>query len=289
MADRVMVIGAGGYVGRHVVKTLQRAGCEVSSVSTRTPGGMDARRGLLPGEFNVPRGTCAVIYLSQSPFLRAGSCDPVHGLNVQVISAVRAAMAAERGNVSRFLYASTGSVYRPALEPLAENAPVRADDWYGLSKLHGEQALRLLDDRIRVHVARIFTVYGPSQTERLVPRLIQRLREGGEITLEPRRDGTIDGGLRLSLAYVEDVADILAQLALEGGPPVLNVAGRDALSIREICEMAAKTLRVTPRFVVGEHPREGDLVADISLLERSLAPKLTPFDSGLARMLAVPG
>jgi nucleoside-diphosphate-sugar epimerase len=141
-----------------------------------------------------------------------------------------------------------------------------------------------------VSIARLFGVYGPGQRDRLVANVIECVRHGRAIVLHPRagEEGPTDG-LRVSLGYVDDVVTVLARLSTEGGPDVLNVAGREVVSLREVAEAIGTRLGVTPVFETSPTPREFDLIADIDRLRRTLAPSLTAFEVGLARTVAEQG
>jgi UDP-glucose 4-epimerase len=181
-------------------------------------------------------------------------------------------------------------VYEPGFEPAKESSPLRRDDWYALSKLHAEEALALCRGAMDVSIARLFGVYGPGQRDRLVANVIECVRHGRAIVLHPRagEEGPTDG-LRVSLGYVDDVVTVLARLSTEGGPDVLNVAGREVVSLREVAEAIGTRLGVAPVFETSPTPREFDLIADIDRLRRTLAPSLTAFEVGLARTVAEQG
>src|SRR5262245_4623383 len=108
---RVTIIGSRGFLGRALVARLTQRGWDVEGISSSSPGGLDPITGLLPAEFSFRPDTAAVMYLAQSPYYRQVPERADHLLAVNVVSAVKAAEAARRGGVRRFVYASTGSVY----------------------------------------------------------------------------------------------------------------------------------------------------------------------------------
>jgi UDP-glucose 4-epimerase len=285
---KVLVVGAQGFVGARLVEHLGAAGHAVVAVSSRDGTGLDAKTGLVTPSFHVPPGTGAVIYLAASRWKQGGTVSNLFAVNV--LSAITAAELARRAGAERFVYASSGSVYEPGFEPAKESSPLRRDDWYALSKLHAEEALALCRGAMDVSIARLFGVYGPGQRDRLVANVIECVRHGRAIVLHPRagEEGPTDG-LRVSLGYVDDVVTVLARLSTEGGPDVLNVAGREVVSLREVAEAIGTRLGVAPVFETSPTPREFDLIADIDRLRRTLAPSLTAFEVGLARTVAEQG
>jgi nucleoside-diphosphate-sugar epimerase len=280
-----LVIGSTGYMGRHLMAGLAAAGLPAAGASSSDGTGIHPDTGLLPDSFAVPAGTGAVVYMAQSPRYR----DPEqasHVLAVNVVSAVRAAVAARKAGVRRFVYVSTGTVYAPSFEPLTESAPVRGADWYSLSKIQGEQAIQMFRDDMDVHVVRPFGVYGPGQTGRLVPNLMASIQEGRTITLQGRRDDPSDAdGLRISLCHVDDATRILIHLIQHGGPACLNLAGEQAASIRTLATLLGELLGRPPVLAAATALRNFDLVADIGLLRQSQPMVFTPLRQGLATLM----
>lgn len=277
-------------MGRHLMDGLASKGIDRQGLSSANGSGIDPATGLFPNDFAISPGTSVVVYLSQSPRFRQVPEEAVHVLAVNSISAVRAAIAARAAGVGRFIYVSTGTVYAPSFSPLAETAPVRRDNWYALSKLHGEEALNLFRRDMEIIVVRPFGVFGPVQSGRLVPNLIDSVKSGRPISLQPRPDHHDDrDGLKISLCYVDDATNILVQLAMNGGAPYLNLAGLEALSIRSMAEAVGSLVGREPVFETSATNRDTDLIADPSLLVGTLSPSFTSFDDGLAKVIAVVG
>lgn len=284
---KALVIGSGGYMGRHLMLGLANAGVNGVGISSGNGSGIDPSSGLLPADFVIPPGTSVVVYLAQSPRYRQVPEQASHVLAVNAQSAVRAAISARAAGVRRFIYVSTGTVYAPSFSPLGEDAPVRRDNWYALSKLHGEEALALFRGDMDVIVVRPFGIYGPGQSGRLVPNLIASIRADRPVTLQPRLDAPDDrDGLRISLCYVDDATGILLRLARDGGPACLNLAGPDALSIRAMAQSIGALLGRSPIFEISPSCRDSDLVADIGLLADTVSPKFTMFREGLEKVVA---
>ena len=283
----VLVIGCGGYMGRHLMSGLQHAGLNAIGVSSSDGTGIAPSSGLLPLEFDVPAGTSEVVYMAQSPFYRDVPDQSSHVLSVNTLSAVRAAVKARAAGVRRFIYVSTGTVYAPSFSPLSEDSPVQRNDWYSLSKLHGEEALAMFRNDMEVIVVRPFGVYGANQSGRLIPNLISSIKSGRAITLQPRVNGAKDeDGLRISLCYIDDATSILIRLVSDGGPECLNLAGEKAVSIREISETIGAYVGAEPNFHVSEIPREFDLIADTKKLIRALDPSFCSFKDGIRQIAA---
>ncbi len=288
---RVTVIGSRGLLGQRLVSQLQGQQHTVHAVSSRTSGGIDPESGRLSAAFAYPAGTEAVVYLAQSPHYRRLPEMIAHVWNVNVISAVEAADAARRAGVSRFIYASTGSVYGPSFTSLGESASVRRDRYYPLSKLQAEEALAPLRNDLRLTMLRPFGLYGPGQTGMLVSNLADSVAKRQPITIDRNPcDPGDEAGLKISLCYVDDAAAMVARLlTVAEPPPVLNIAGALPVSIREIAETIGALLEREVLFSEVERQRETDLIADTTLLRATLQPTWTDLAQGLRAMLAPHG
>lgn len=287
---RVLVVGARGFIGTALCLHLESLGMEVCRLSSGEPGGIDRASGRLDTRFEVQPDTDGVIYLAQSPRWRSGVVDAPHVFAVNVMSAVEVAAAACRAGVRRFVYTSTGTVYRPAFTPLDEEAPVRRDDVYALSKLQAEEALRLFDKELEVVVTRLFGVYGPGQTGRLVPNLLAAVADGRPVRLDARADQTDDvDGLRISLLYLRDAVELLATAVSEGGLALVNLAAPEPVSIRSIATAAGRLVGRPPVFERGSTSRQGDMVADVSRMLGCWGQRhFTSLDEGMQRLCSEP-
>ncbi len=280
-----LVIGNTGYMGRHLMSGLAEAGLVAIGASSSNGTGIQPETGLLPDTFAVPAGTTTVVYMAQSPRYR----DPTqasHVLAVNVLSVARAALASRASGVSRFIYVSTGTVYAPSFSPMTEDAPLLGADWYGLSKIQGEQVVQMFRSDMDVHVVRPFGVYGPAQEGRLVPNLIASITAGRAISLQGRSDDLTDqDGLRISLCHVDDATSIFIHLITRGGPCCINLAGDQAFSIRTLATMLGETIGTPPIFNISQTFRSFDMVADVKLLKTIFPIEFISLRQGLIGLI----
>ena len=174
----VAIIGASGFIGTALVKNLAAAGVQCAALSSAT-GAFDLDIGLLVDAALPGMTLDGVVYLSQSPRYRDVPQHAPHLWGVNVQSALKAAEWASRCGARRFVYTSTGNVYASSFAPLREDAPLRRDSWYALSKVQAEEALALHQRELSVTCARLFGVYGPRQSGKLVPNSLTRSVRGG--------------------------------------------------------------------------------------------------------------
>ena len=150
MLQRLVVTGASGYIGARFVERAQRRGCEVVALGSK-PAGSDVvatpwRLGETP-PLSVFAGAAAVVHLAYD-----WASDRVHGAspgNPNLIGTEMLARMAQEAGVPRFIFASTTSARRGAL-----NA-------YGRVKYQAEESLNALPrSEGRVLCARVGLVYG---------------------------------------------------------------------------------------------------------------------------------
>lgn len=290
---KAAIVGAAGFLGRALSARLHEEGWKVCAYDLAPPVDPVPVRfqtlDVLSQEPEFPPDTDAVFYLAQSNRYRDFPGGAGHLFGVNTYGPARAASAAVAAGARFFCFTSTGNVYRPSLAPLDEDAPVRRDDPYALSKVAAEEVLRLFSGAMTVCSARLFGLFGPGQEKMLPVTLLERIRAGREIVLEPAAgDVGEPAGLGISFSYVHDTARILGRIAVaavEGMavPAVLNVAGPEAISLRRFAETIGRIIGMEPKFERGATERRLNLIADIGRLRTLFAPEFTPFEEAMDR------
>jgi GDP-4-dehydro-6-deoxy-D-mannose reductase len=200
---RILVTGAEGFVGRHLLRTLARdGGHEV--VAGYWAGGEPAAHGPAAAVAQVPidvtssdslesvidrHGPDWVIHLAAQSSVSRSFADPVGTWEVNATGTLRLAEAlrSRRSGPVRLLVISSAEVYGEVpreAQPIPEQAPLRPSTPYGASKAAAELAALQAaeDDALEVVIARSFNHAGPGQDERFVfpsmARQLMRIRRG---------------------------------------------------------------------------------------------------------------
>jgi nucleoside-diphosphate-sugar epimerase len=185
---KVLITGAGGFIGRHLVADQLARGRRVIATDIDL-GGLDA----MNLDANLERHTLDVRSAEAwRPLLRESDTvfhlaaahldvhkDEAHFFDVnERATGDLARIAAEQG-VRRFVHCSTAGVYGPLAKlPADEETPPAPDIAYERSKLAGERAVRgaVSGDRMSVVIVRPAWVYGPlcARTFRLIDTIARR-------------------------------------------------------------------------------------------------------------------
>lgn len=273
-----LITGGAGFIGSALVRSLLADGQQVCVVDDLSRGARerlpnhpaltfiegDVRtQGLMQGLLiaGPAGGGCwkSLVHLAARVGVRTVLEDPegCRRENLEGVEVLIVALAAmPREMRPRVLFASTSEVYEELRAPLSESDPLRSiagvGRWaYAASKLEGEHcfdaAAHLWEpQRGAIHL-RFFNVVGPGQdagSGMVLPTFVEQVLAGQAITVHH------DGAMVRTLAHVDEVAELLNQLAIraaleDGGilPGALNIGGSAVTSVLALAECLAETAR----------------------------------------------
>lgn len=293
-----MVTGGAGYIGAHVVRSLQAIGHKIVVVDNLSTGHAEVVPGPVPlrvcsvgdavglrdvfGEFDV-RG---VVHLAALKNVEESEHDPARYFLENVGGTATLLQAARDAGASWFLLSSTAAVYGiPESDGVGESDPLRPESAYGESKLACEWMLRRAGRAygLRWATLRYFNVVGAADptlgdrgTANLFPRVLQSLATGEAPVIFGDDYPTRDGTCIRDYIDVSDLADAHAvtAAALEHGSTeaVYNVGTGRGASVREVIDIFAAVTQGLGQPVVRSR-RIGDpaaVVADPGRLNAEL-------------------
>jgi len=248
---RALVTGATGFTGGHLVRHLQRRGCEVRALVRRDDGraaalaadGIEPCAGDLTDRAALARALAGVdiVYNIGATYRQAAaSRDDYHAINAKAVADL--VEVGQAAGVRRVVHCSTvgvhGDVQRP---PAGEDAPLRPGDEYQRSKLEGERLGREAAARTGADlvIVRPSGIYGPG--DRRLLKLFRGVARRRFVTLG-------DGEIFYHLTYVEDLAEGFRLCgespAASGGTYIL--AGGEVTTLNELVRRIAAAAGVRP-------------------------------------------
>ncbi len=263
---RVLVTGADGFIGSHLVEGLVRAGVDVRAFvfynSFNSWGWLDhcapdvkGRFEVFAGDIRDPHGVrtamrdCeAVFHLAALIAIPYSYHSPDTYVDTNVKGTLNVVQAARDLDVQRVIHTSTSEVYGTArFVPITEDHPLQGQSPYSASKIGADQialSFRASFDT-PVVVVRPFNTYGPRQSARaVIPSVITQVASGERCirlgAVHPTRD----------FSFVTDtVAGFIAALTADAVVgEVINLGSGFEVSIgdtvRAIADVMGKTVEV---------------------------------------------
>lgn len=260
MGKRILVCGAGGFIGGHLVKRLKSEGLWVRAVDIKRHEFAEPPADeFIQGDLRVPeivrdavKGVDEIYQLAAdmggAGYIFTGEHDAavMHNsasINLNVLEFGRLA------GVRKFFYSSSACIYPEYNQRDSENPkcsedsayPAAPDSEYGWEKLFSERLYLsyMRNHGVAVRVARFHNIFGPEGTWRggreKVPaalcRKIASAPEGGEIEIWG------DGLQTRSFLYVDECVEAVRRLMESDFSGPVNVGSEEMVSINRLAEM----------------------------------------------------
>ena len=228
---KVLITGANGFIGSHLCEALNKKGYDVAHL-----GKADIR------DFKE----ILKIFKKQKPYgvfhlaalLPPGENNAFFDVNVK--GTFNLLEACRLCDVKRFIYSSSMSVYGDAKYlPVDEKHPNNTSDFYGLSKLLGEELVKLYIKQYDLNaiILRYSGVYGPGKKQGAVANFIKNAKLDKPLT--------ITHNISWDIIYIKDVveANIMAfekadKLRFE----IINIGSGKEINIKDLAE---KIIQIT--------------------------------------------
>lgn len=279
---RILITGAGGFIGSHLAERLVEAGAEVVSMvhynALGSNGWLDSSMLKMDMEIvagdvcdpgfidTVVAGKDVVFHLAALIAIPYSYIAPESYVRTNVIGTLNVLQAARRHGVGRVIHTSTSEVYGTALYvPIDERHPLQGQSPYSASKIGADKMAEAFYHSFELPcvTVRPFNTFGPRQSARaVIPTILSQILTRGEVklgSLTPTRD----------LNFVDNTVDgyiAAGQNPVAIGQTISFGSGRE-ISIGDLAALIAK--------IVGKD-------ANITLDEQ----RLRPSKSEVERLLA---
>lgn len=172
---KVLITGANGFIGSHLVESCLQAGWETACLVRGTSDltfleGLDVE--FVRGDISDPESLGGAVSGRDVIFHLAGrtkarSLDDFMKANARGVANLLEVAARSAPNLARFLHTSSQAAAgpSPSMKPIDESATPRPLTWYGKSKLASERECEKFYDKLPVTVVRPPSVYGPRERD----------------------------------------------------------------------------------------------------------------------------
>jgi nucleoside-diphosphate-sugar epimerase len=242
---RVLLLGATGFVGNHVLDLLSTRGgsvrCLVRPESLEDPQkrrvvsreGVDVVPGSVMDLNSMLRACNGVDVIYHLAATLPGQGSPRQMFEVNTGGTRTVLQAAQEMGVSRLVFVSSAGLYGEASFEVSENTRLTPRGPYAQSKVAGERLVLASDDHdVDGVILRLSHAYG--STSPFFRRLI------AQIVLAPRSYMARPGPRTMQWIHVEDVADAVIRAGAAPGAAgeVFNIAGSVAFTRSQIAALA---------------------------------------------------
>lgn len=249
---RVLVTGALGFTGQHVIRVLTEAGCDVHDLGNGadgTPVNLLDRPTLQDAVSRI--APHYVVHLAAISFVAHGDAEEIYKVNIVGTRNLLEALATLPVPPENILLASSANVYGNVGGVLDETAPFAPQNDYAVSKMAMEAMASLWSERLPLTLVRPFNYTGVGQDEKfLIPKIVAHFRKGATVIELGNTDVSRD------FYDVRCVADVYARLlAAPGTGQAYNVCSGAEHSLHEVVDMMCRIagrdieVRVNPAFV----------------------------------------
>jgi NAD dependent epimerase/dehydratase len=264
--NRVLVTGADGFIGSHLVEHLLRAGAHVTALAQYNSFNFWGWLEDLPcldqiqvvtGDIrdshfcqNLAKNIDVVFHLAALIAIPYSYRAPQSYVETNIIGTLNLCQASLQGPVQKFIHLSTSEVYGTAkYVPIDERHPLQAQSPYSASKIGADAiaASFYSSFQLPLVIARPFNVYGPRQSSRaVIPAIISQIAAGSKAVklgnLKTTRDFTFVDDLCRGLLAVASLDNVLGE--------VFNIGSSREISIGELFQLIAEIMSSDARVEI---------------------------------------
>lgn len=265
---KVLVTGAGGFIGSHLAERLAHMGAHVRAfVRYNSRGDLGHLQQAAPdvrGEIEVVmgdlkdsetvrkavRGTEVIFHLGALVAIPYSYHSPLDFVQTNVMGSAHVMLAALDAGVRRIVHTSTSEVYGTAqYTPIDERHPLQGQSPYSASKIAADMLVESYHRSFQLPVVTIrpFNTYGPRQSARaVIPAIIVQALGGETIRLgatHPKRDFT----------FVDDTVEGFVRIGEENVVgKIFNIGSGREIAIEDMVALVGQVLGKRLRILIDD-------------------------------------
>lgn len=252
---RVLVTGAGGFIGSHLAESLCIQGARVRALvhynalgswgwldHSEQSGEMEIIAGDIADADSVRqavKGVDIVFHLAALIAIPYSYVAPASYVRTNINGTLNVLQAARETGVERVVHTSTSEVYGTALQvPISEDHPLQGQSPYSASKIGADKMAEsyFCSFEIPVTTVRPFNTFGPRQSARaVIPTIITQCLSGKKVklgSLSPTRDMNFVGNTVAGF--------MLAATTPEAVGRTINLGSGREISINNLAQLIAE-------------------------------------------------
>jgi len=282
---KILITGATGFIGSNLIKKLNKNNTIYAITRNKRYSIKNVKwvRCDLSKKINFnnfPKDLDCIIHLAQSREHKKFPEKVFDIFNINSYSTLQLLEYGRKIKIKSFILASSGGVTGYKDNKILEEDPPNPLTFYLTSKYIAESLVNSYSDYFNIVILRYFFVYGKGQKDGIVPLLINKIKNNEPIYIYGDKEGT-----KINPIYIDDaIHSTLHALELKE-KQVINIAGRETISILKLSNLISKYLKKKPVFEYKDGPTQ-NMIADIEKMKYSLKvePKIS-LKEGIKRIL----
>lgn len=265
--NKVLVTGAGGFIGSNLVEELIKSGITVKAFIHYNSSNSWGNLEFLPEDIkkeievisgniqdpfsvnNAVKGQDTVFHLAALIGIPYSYKAPNSYVNTNVIGTLNILQACLDNNIEKIVHTSTSETYGTAIyTPIDEKHPLKAQSPYSASKIGADKLAESyhLSFGLPIAIIRPFNTFGPRQSARaIIPTIISQILSGSKVvigSINPVRDFT----------FVKDTVNGFIKIATEqkSAGELINIGSGKGISIGELAHKIIQMINPETEIII---------------------------------------
>ncbi|MEW5758299.1 MAG: NAD(P)-dependent oxidoreductase [Candidatus Omnitrophota bacterium] len=276
--NNCLVVGAGGFIGRRIIKALQNNLEVFTILRKKTNIFLSKKIKLINIDLlnkcdllGLPKRIDMIIYLAQSEKFRDFPETASDIFQVNTVGVLRFLEYAKKAGAKTFILASSGGLDKVTDARLESNL-----GFYYTTKLCSEMLAKSYSPFMNIIILRPFFVYGRGQRKNmLIPRLVDAVKKEKPILLDGRN------GIKINPLHISDATSAIIKATSLTGQYTIDIAGPKAYTMRQIGEIIGKKLNKKPIFRIKKKKDSCNFIGNISKMTKLLTSPCISFEEGI--------